>query len=243
MLQGGDYGACLRGQHANTAAPMPIVINTGASTSITPVIGDFIGPLEPTPAAEIKGLNSKTHIVGKGTVEWAICNYWNVVRVVQTTAYYVPDVDIHLFSPQANFQENEDKGQCVIHGRTTTLELPDGLRLKFPYNNLCNLPFSMFEGDPVVAGAKYCDAAFLAHPPSYHLLMSVTEQTNQNLRPSQKELLLLHQKLGHAGFQWCQKLCQTLQDSSREPVFTPKTSHVSTCDPPLCAACQLAKQH
>lgn len=221
---------------------MPIVLDTGASTSITPVLSDFIGPLEPTPISEITGLNSKTRIVGKGTVEWAICDYWNVVRVVRTTAYYVPDIDIRLFSPQAFFQENGDKGRCVVRGRTITLELPDGSHLEFPYNQSSNLPF-MFQGGATVAGAQYCDAAFLSDSSSFQSLMSVTDQTNQNLRPSQKELLLLHQKLGHAGFQWCQRLCQVPHDSSRSQVFSFKTPHVSTCDPPLCTACQLAKQH
>jgi hypothetical protein len=242
-LSGETYNLCLRGQHVDVEqADMPIVLDSGASTSITPVLGDFIGPLEPTPIKEISGLSSKTRIVGKGTVEWAICDYWNVVRVIRTTAYFVPDVDIRLFSPQAYFQENEDKGKCIIRGRTTTLELPDGSSLEFPYNPSSNLPF-MFQGGPVVAGAKYCDATYLSHPPSFQSLMSVTEQTNQNLRPSQKELLLLHQKLGHAGFQWCQSLCATPRDTTKQQIIVPKHPQVSTCEPPLCAACQLSKQN
>ena len=113
--------------------------------------------------------------------------------------------------------------------------------MEFPYNPPSNLPF-MYLREPVLAGAQYCDAAFLAHEPSFKMFMSVTEQTNQNLCPSQKERLLLHQKLGHTGFQWCQKLCQTPRDLTKTPIFLPKSSQVSTCDPPLCAACQLGKQ-
>ena len=83
-LQGEDYGACLHGQHDNYS--MPIVLDNGASTSIMPIIGDLFGPLEPAQASEIKGLSSTTCIVGKGTIEWAICDYWNVVQVIQMTA-------------------------------------------------------------------------------------------------------------------------------------------------------------
>jgi Reverse transcriptase (RNA-dependent DNA polymerase) len=222
---------------------LPVVIDTGASTSVTPVLSDFIGPLEPTSIEEIRGISSSTRVVGKGTVEWTVQDYWNVVRVIRTTAYYVPAISIRLFSPQAYFQENGEKGQCTFRGRTTTLELPDGSRLEFPYNSASNLPNMLLDPHPVVAGAQYCDATFLAHTPSYQTLMSVTEQTNQNLRPSQRELLLLHHKLGHAGFQWCQKLCQVPRDPTKEQIITPKTQHVTTCEAPLCTACQLAKQN
>jgi hypothetical protein len=72
--------------------------------------------------------------------------------------------------------------------------------------------------------------------------LSVTDQTNQNLRPSQKELLLLHFKLGHAGFKWCQQLCRVPQDPLREQIITPKFPALTTCTLPLCTACQLSKQ-
>jgi hypothetical protein len=91
-----------------------------------------------------------------------------------------------------------------------------------------------------MAGMTCSDAVFLEH--HYSSFMSVAEQTNQNLRPAQKELLQWHFKLGHAGFQWCQKLFAVPQDPTREQVLKPKTAHVTTCEAPLCAACQLAKQ-
>lgn len=72
--------------------------------------------------------------------------------------------------------------------------------------------------------------------------MSVTEQSNINLRPSQRELLLFHQKLGHAGFHWCQRLCAQPREPTQEWIIQPKSEHTTTCAPPMCAACQLAKQ-
>jgi hypothetical protein len=58
---------------------IPVIIDTEASTSLTPVIGDFLGDLEPAPMNEITGLTATTRVVGKGTVKWAIRDYWNVV--------------------------------------------------------------------------------------------------------------------------------------------------------------------
>jgi hypothetical protein len=95
---------------------MPIVIDTGASVSLTPILSDFISPLVPTQLTELKGLTSKTNVVGKGLVEWPIRDYWNVPGVITTSAYYVPNASIRLFSPQSYFQEHDNQGRCVIHG-------------------------------------------------------------------------------------------------------------------------------
>jgi hypothetical protein len=111
--------------------------------------------------------------------------------------------------------------------------------MEFPYNPGNNLPI-MLRDNPTMAGMTCSDAVFLEQ--HYSSFMSVAEQTNQNLRPAQKELLQWHFKLGHAGFQWCQKLFAVPQDPTREQVLKPKTAHVTTCEAPLCAACQLAKQ-
>ena len=47
------------GAYQVNAAELPIVIDTGASTSLSPVLSDFIGPLEPAPL-EINGLANTT---------------------------------------------------------------------------------------------------------------------------------------------------------------------------------------
>jgi hypothetical protein len=47
---------------------LPIVLDAGALTSLTPVLSDFIGPLEPTPLNEIRGHKASTRVVGKGKI-------------------------------------------------------------------------------------------------------------------------------------------------------------------------------
>jgi hypothetical protein len=217
---------------------LPVVLDTGASTSLTPVLTDFIGPLIPAPIDEIRGLTATTRVIGKGTVQWVLRDYWNVTGVIKTTAYYVPDASIRLFSPQSFFQEHSNSGRCVIQGQKTTMELPDKTVLEFPYNPMSNLPL-MLPDSTVPVGLERAALASFAASTS---LLSVTDQTNQNLRPAQKELLLLHFKLGHAGFQWCQTLCRLPADPFCESVFLPKHPNISSCDAPLCTACQLSKQ-
>ena len=226
---------------SSAGADAPIVIDTGASTSLTPDLSDFVTPLEPVQSAEVNGLTGKTKVVGKGLVEWTIRDYWGVVQVIRTTAVFVPDASIRLFSPQAYFQDNEGKGRCVIEGRKSRLELPNGAVLEFPYNCGSNLPLMLPDQMPIQAGLLRSDAEFMVSGP-FQSLLSVADMTNQNLRPSQKELLLLHQKLGHANFQWCQRLSQVPRSDTQKQVLHTKTNNVSSCDAPLCFACQIAKQ-
>jgi hypothetical protein len=126
--------------------------------------------------------------------------------MIATDAYYVPDASIRLFSPQS--QANQHAGRCVTQGQKTTLELPDQTVLEFPYNPHSNL-LLMLTDNAFSAGLGRADLVSFAACSS---LLLVTDQTNQNLRPAQKELLLWHFKLCHAGFQWCQKLCRVSSD-------------------------------
>jgi hypothetical protein len=220
---------------------MPVVIDTGASVSLTPLLSDFVSPLVPTALTELKGLTSKTHVVGRGMVEWPISDFWNVPGVIRTQAYYVPNASIRLFSPQSYFQEHESQqGRCVIQGKKVSLELHDNTILEFPYNPGNNLPLMLMD-ESFQVGIGRSDLNLYSS--NLSLLLSVTDQTNQNLHPAQKELLLLHFKLGHAGFQWCQQLCRVPNDPCREQVIVPKHSSITTCDAPLCTACQLSKQN
>jgi hypothetical protein len=72
------------------------VHDTGSSITLTPILSDFVGPLVPTALMELKGLTSKTHVVGQGVIEWPIRDYWNIPGIIQTTAFYVPNASIRL---------------------------------------------------------------------------------------------------------------------------------------------------
>jgi hypothetical protein len=59
--------------------------------------------------------------------------------------------------------------------------------------------------------------------------MSVVDETNQNLSPCQKELFLWHWKLGHANFNWIQRLASILSSATdRKQVLLPKHSRLSS---------------
>ncbi|KAL3911553.1 MAG: hypothetical protein SGARI_001593 [Bacillariaceae sp.] len=88
---------------------MPIVIDTGASISITPFKSDFIEPPRTnSKIPALKGLAHKTEVAGWGKVSWIIGDMYGVVHRVETYAYYVPEATIRLYSPQSHFQEQNN---------------------------------------------------------------------------------------------------------------------------------------
>ena len=66
----------------------------------------------------------------------------------------------------------------------------------------------------------------------------VTSEANQNLTPSQKELLRWHFRMGHTGFQHVQWLIRTLRLKVQ---INPKSE--ANCERPTCALCEFGKGH
>jgi hypothetical protein len=104
---------------------VPIVINTGASVSVTPVLTDFLGHLRPCATANLKGLSGTTEVIGEGTLNWLVGDMFGNKRKISTTAYYIPEASIHLFSPQTYFKEKKAGSLQITHD-LTTLTLKDG---------------------------------------------------------------------------------------------------------------------
>ena len=93
------------GVHKNDA---PIVLDTGASISVTPYESDFVSDLEECDV-ELHGLSDTVKVEGIGWVEWSIQDSFGQVAKIRTRAYLVPAGNIRLFSPQAYFKQHVDK--------------------------------------------------------------------------------------------------------------------------------------
>jgi hypothetical protein len=224
----------------------PIVLDTGASISLTPYREDFMGDIEKCKMKKLNGLTDSTAIMGQGKVAWTIVDVFGVIRTIRATAYYVPDATIRLFSPQTYFQEH-NAGSCTIEARRTSLTLADGSTMEFPYQSNNNLPM-MLPAKPLHVGLTYEDCTFFGNQDFIQSHLSVADEANQNLTSSQRELLLWHWRLCHAHWKWVQKLFATRRpsreapDEDTSPILVAKTPKVSSCPAPLCAACQLGKQ-
>jgi hypothetical protein len=178
---------------------MPIVFDTGASVSITPLREDFIGNLKPSTCESLNSLHGTVKVVGEGMVEWTVFDVNNVVKTIRTRALYIPDGNICLFSPQTYFQENM-KGHAKIGINDMSLTLSDDVILRFPYAGGCNLPLMLTRNEPQpMVGLSHLDITTISN--SAVAFLNVADEVNQNLTASQKELLLWHWRLGHAHFQ------------------------------------------
>jgi hypothetical protein len=80
--------------HSNKPDELPIVIDTRASCSITPMHSDFIGTIDPSDVPTLNNISGTTSVVGQGTIEWNIQDAKGIVKPIQTTAYYVPQATI-----------------------------------------------------------------------------------------------------------------------------------------------------
>jgi hypothetical protein len=224
---------------------LPIVIDSGASFSVSPTISDFVGAIRPCRTTHLNGLKGKINVVGEGDVEWTVQDIFGTTRKLRSTAYYIPNASVRLFSPQTYFQKLS-AGSFKMDHKGTNLTLKDGTTLAFPYNAVSTLPLMLttqyFKRSANFVGLSYADTQQLANTNQMHTFMSVANETNQNLNISQKELLFWHQRLGHADQQQIRQMLAKPVNSDLPQVIQTKTPRASAVLHVLCATCQLAKQ-
>ena len=150
--------AQLKAFHVMMRDEVPVVIDTGASYSLTPFKEDFVGPLNTTTEFySLQGLSSKAAVCGEGTVEWSIQDIYGITRTVRTKAYFVPSATIRLFSPQTFFQEHNG-GELTLKKNKAVLKLPDQTELEFPFNPGSNLPLMLLAPEMNRCGLENADA-------------------------------------------------------------------------------------
>ena len=173
-------------------------------------------------------------------VRWKIQDMFGVVKTITTKAYYVPEAQIRLMSPQKYFQEH-GSGKAIFTGKEMAIHLPNNNGvLKFPFHLGNNLPFMLLNDHPSLIPLSSKDVHMLSDIRS--VLTSVADQTNQNITVAQKELLMWHWIFAHANFPWIQSLFSEPRDGER-PIL--KSHHRLTGDMVArhlkCAACELSK--
>ena len=238
-------GAYLADNHHR--CDVPIVFDTGCSFSITPFQDDFVTELEDTDVAEMTGLTDKVQIQGQGWVEWIIRDHHGQGAKIRTQAYFIPLARIRLHSPH-NYLMEYQAGSCYFDHTQFQLTTPDGIVLRFEYDTYSNLPLLFLDRGICQAGLTGEDALCLAKQedlPEY--VTTIIHDMNYNITAAQKELLLWHNRLGHAGMSWIQSLMRTIQEevgNTRTDPYVP-TRHKKTrsCTIPKCASCQLGKQY
>jgi hypothetical protein len=229
------------------AEETPIVLDTGASVSVTPHASDFIDTIQPAHIKALNSLNGKIKVHGVGIVEWTIQDMDGKVSKVRTKALYCPTGEVRLFSPQVYFMENQ-KGTLICDHNKVILNLADGVTLSFPWQPNSKLPMMLTPEmceQPMSSHFVGLTPQDLACPIAAALnqsFPSVLDPRNLNLTGSQKELLLWLQRLGHASLKRVQTLLSQPRTEHGRQVLFPVNQRVTTCELPKCAACQYAKQ-
>ena len=218
---------------------IPIVIDTGCSVSLTPFKSDFISEIFETDAKEMHGLSSSTKIEGYGLVQWDVIDVFGKVETVRTYSYYIPDAPIRLFSVQSYFKEN-DGGKMKQDQDKVIIETPKGIELTFPYDSHSNLPLIYLnqESDKCL-GVPTDLMSNLGSTELLESTISLLDDMNHNLNVHQKELMLWHYRLCHAGQGWIQDLMRKRKLEvgvpSEDPIILTGThSKASSCDHPTC---------
>jgi hypothetical protein len=232
---------------------LPIVIDTGASSSITPIPTDFITEIAKADLQELKQVNGTTAVCGQGTVLWPIEDVDGVRRSITTDAYYVPDAGIRLFSPQDYIRKNKTAMLvCGCDGILFTLKC--GTILRFPFNKSNNLPFMLTQeslreqkGSHLLSSVDTMTSFGI-----YNSLLdrSIFNRDNFNLNPAQCELLKWHCRWCHCDLNRVRMILskpRQPKDSVKTGVSIPQMVFPSvigttTCLPFCCEACQYAKQ-
>ena len=131
---------------------LPIVIDTGASCSVTPILTDFKVP--PTRLNQgvdkMEGLRGDTTpVLGAGPIRWQIEDVEGQRSNIDTIAYYVPAAKVRLFSPQTYLKEQAQLFKrdltMVVTKDTVSLETAELKTLKFPIQADSHLPLMLTE--------------------------------------------------------------------------------------------------
>jgi hypothetical protein len=220
------FNACLLGKvdllPSSTTSSFPVIFDSGASLAISPSLQDFSGPITKfTEDKRLGGMANGMLIEGIGNIQWSF-RAGDKLLVVHSRCYYVPDSKARLISPQRLF--NKAKG---IEGAFTVLEEHAVLT----YNNVAELI------------VEYCPRSHLplalaknlsSHPAAN---LTVLDDSNQNLTPSQKILLTWHARFGHKGFSAIQRIFKHLPFGSAQFISA------SRCEIPKCEVCEYSKAH
>jgi hypothetical protein len=211
-----------------------LTIDSGCSHSATGCLQDFLpGTLaELDKPFEMEGIAGGLTVRQRGRVRYEVLTDTGEVHVIETTAYYMPDLPCRLFSPQSHFQELFVHGKDVRERCGFTIKRNRGV-LTWESGNETTVELCEITHLPQVRVFRNAldSAKVLA------LKGCVTEEVNQNLTHAQKLALRLHFRLGHIAFNHVQWL-------GRQGWLGPEGVKMgkSSLTTPKCAACQFGKQ-
>eukprot|EP00804_Cyclotella_cryptica_P013428 CCRYP_005167-RA/>CCRYP_005167-RA protein AED:0.30 eAED:0.34 QI:0/0/0/1/0/0/3/0/603 len=234
------------------ASAIPLIVDSGASCCISPCRADF-GPDYSTSDVKITDLSSTNTVKGQGLLTWRVLDIHGKEVEIQLPGYHVPSASVRLLSPQCLLSVDSIGGGHATQDASgivfiSTMGLSSRLRMGAP---IClSFRSAKVPTERLVSGR---DALPFSTTENNTWARSILDAANTNLSPAQKELLLWHHRLSHAGISTIHNLMRV----RRTPPVRSSADLVPLCrgnllpckfKPPssasenlLCAACEIAK--
>eukprot|EP00956_Cyclotella_meneghiniana_P006656 scaffold8829_cov55-Cyclotella_meneghiniana.AAC.2 len=233
-----------------TGVDAPLIIDSGASCCITPHRGDFVS--YGASRVKVKDLSGVNKVAGEGTVSWTVIDRFGAQQTLELKAYHIPNASVRLLSPQSVFHtiKGSDGHQNALK---YTLCIPGDsgdIILDAPYGR-ANLPLLQMSSASETCLWSSMFAFSASDKDAW--ARGVCDARNQNLTAAQKEILMWHTRLSHAGLSSVHNLCRQRRtvpvDKAEDLVqyqsskFLPCTNKIpnDVCCGLLCASCLASK--
>jgi hypothetical protein len=208
-----------------------LILDTGASISVSNCIADFVTPIRPVQHTTLQGIAAGLAIKGLGTVQYSVLNdTGGLVTLTIPEVLFVPDCPSRLIFPRqllismgdtnANMRVQANGVQLWFGGSTITI----------PYHGRSFLP--VLHTTPTLACYHaYCSAHTAGQLSSPSLEASL--EIPSLLSPAQQVKHSWHCRLNHVNFDQLTKWMRLgLVPASKEVINAPA---------PVCAACNYGK--
>jgi hypothetical protein len=181
-----------------------LTFDTGCTQTSTGCIDDFVpGTLiDLDVPLEMEGIAGGLLVKQKGRVRYELLTDDGEVHVLDTTAYFTPELPCRLFSPQAHFRELVASGRDPSTKATFSIKHHQEAAVTWETSKTTTLNHCEYTHLPRLH--VYRDA--LNSAKALALKGCVTDEVDQNLTSIQKLALRFHFRLGHIGFQHVQWL-------------------------------------
>jgi transposase InsO family protein len=226
--------AAFEASYQDTITPLtpdmvPIIIDPGASVSISPYSMDFVGPINAVQNVNLQGIASGLQAAGIGTIQYKFRNDADKEKsLLLRRCLHVPQCSVRLLCPQQigvmtgfpndGFHATSAKPTLIVQGKSTTIA----------YDMTSNLP--LIFTTPGISSFKrfHANVSTMKTPPVH------PSTTSLNLMKLQRRKLYLHECCAHEGF-------ENLNRWIRAGRFPGVDASLANIPDPQCITCNFGK--
>jgi transposase InsO family protein len=232
---------------------VPLIVDSGASVCITPEKSDFKHGSYRSSNMKVRDLSGENKVLGEGLVHWPVKDKDGNTHVIEIFALHIPHAGVRLLSPQVLKRTHNIGGSIEDDG--IHLMSPN-VSIFAPYSSISNLPELELVDMPKTSSV-WSDTFYTIHSAPTGIQqahLSVIDPGNTNLSPSQKELLLWHQRLSHTNLSkvrlmcknrpWVRVAAELAEGLVTDAILPCKHDATSRCNTKniKCASCCMGKQ-